>query len=153
MEFFRAGARIFLAGGGFFGTRAAAATFRVIVMLTPNVEKARNPGCSSRSGKRRWTLSDTPLAAAALLHEAPERPAFACNREVVNILFAVAVPAERRLRILAARRLRVEDTFAGLPLVVARIPPGRDPQVVGRELLERYPGEVEAFGLEYELDA
>jgi hypothetical protein len=117
------------------------------------VEKPRNHARSSRPGRRRWTLSDTPLAAAALLHESSDRPAFACNREVVNVLFCAAVSSDRRLRILAARRLTVIDTFAGLPLVVARIPPGRDPGAIGRELLERYPGEVEAFGLEYELDA
>jgi hypothetical protein len=116
------------------------------------VEKPSNHRYSSGPGRRRWTLSDTPLAGAALLHEAANRPAFACNRDVVNVQFAAGVPAERRRRILAARRLTVIDTFPGLPLLVARIPPGRDPAAIGRELLERYPGEVEAFGLEYELD-
>ena len=82
---------------------------------------------------------------AILLDGAPARHA----ADVVNVEFADTVSFRRRLEILQIRGLALEDFFVGVPIMVARVPSGRSPAVIGARLMREFPGEVLAYGLEY----
>ena len=71
------------------------------------------------------------------------------SADVVNVEFAADVTFPRRLQILRLHSLTLEDFFVGVPIMVARVPPGRTPSSIGKRLVREFPDEVLSFGLEY----